>query len=179
MRIAVIADTHFPRRGSVLPEACRARIAGADLLVHAGDLADMAALAHLRGLGPPLVAVHGNVDEPAVRAALPATAEAELNGLRLAVVHDAGPEPGRPRRLRARFPRADVVVFGHSHIPYLLRDGGMTALNPGSPTDRRRQPRHSMAEILLGPAGAPEVRFWDVDPPGGLLPAALVRAPRG
>lgn len=179
MRIAVIADTHLPRRGSVLPEACRVRIAGADLLVHAGDLADMAALAHLRGLGPPLVAVHGNVDEPEVRAALPATAEADLDGLRLAVVHDAGPEPGRPRSLRARFPRADVVVFGHSHVPYLARHGGMTALNPGSPTDRRRQPRHSMAEILIDPSGAPQARFWDLDPPGGRLAPELVRAPRG
>ncbi|MEW6581765.1 MAG: metallophosphoesterase family protein [Actinomycetota bacterium] len=183
-RVAVVSDTHFPRRGTRLPDACRAAIAGADLLIHAGDLADAAALAHLRSLGPPLVAVHGNADDAAVRAALPATAEVDAGGLTIGVVHDAGPQVGRRERLRARFPGADLVVFGHSHIPLLdVAEDGFLILNPGSATDRRRQPRHTMAEILIHGTRPPRIRFLAVDAPAGPLPDGLVRggphAPRG
>lgn len=180
MRIALVSDTHFPSRGRVLPEACAGRLRAADAIVHAGDLADAATLAHLRALGPPLVAVHGNIDEPTVRAALPARAEVELEGLRVAVVHDAGPEAGRLRRLRARFPEADVVVFGHSHIPFHgVGPDGLVALNPGSPTDRRRQPRHSMAELDVVAGAIRAVRFLAVDDPPGPLAPELVRPGRG
>lgn len=171
MRIAVISDTHLPGRGRVLPPACLARLRDADLIVHAGDWSDAATLALVRGIGP-LVAVHGNVEEPAVRAALPRTAEVEVGGLILGVVHDAGPEAGRRERLRRRFPGAGAVVFGHSHIP--LHDtapDGFFILNPGSPTDRRRAPRHSMAEILLEEGRPPVVRFWAVDDSAGPLEA--------
>ncbi len=176
MRVAVVSDTHLPRRGSgELPPACRAALVGADLIVHAGDLADLAALAMLRAIGPPLVAVHGNADQPAVRAALPATAAVDLPGLRLAVTHDGGAEAGRLARLRRRFPEAGAVVFGHSHVPLLARGEGFLILNPGSPTDRRRQPRHSMAELLVEEDRPPEVRFLAVDDPAGPLPPELVR----
>ena len=173
MRVCLISDTHGPRRGP-LPPACTARLAAADLIIHAGDLSDMATLGRVRGFGVPVVAVRGNVEEPAVRAALPATAEVRVEGLTIGVVHDAGPADGRLARLRNRFPGVDIVVFGHSHIPLLEEGDGFAILNPGSPTDRRRQPRHTMAEL--------EVRgrewrasFMAVDEPAGPLDPALVR----
>ncbi len=174
MRIALIADTHGPRRGPP-PPACTRRLAAADLIIHAGDHSDLATLALVRGFGVPVVAVRGNVEEPAVRAALPETAEVTAGGLTIGVVHDAGPAEGRPARLRRRFPGADIVVFGHSHIPLHTTDGsGFRIINPGSPTDRRRQPRCSMAELEIGPAGV-RVRFWAVDDPAGPLDPGLVR----
>jgi len=171
-----MSDTHLPRRGRrALPSVCVAEASSADLLVHAGDLADLETLRILAALGPPLVAVHGNADAPAVRTALPATAEVEAGGLRLAVVHDGGPRVGRVQRLRRRFPGADLVIFGHSHAPLLERAAdGFLILNPGSPTDRRREPRHSMAVIDAVPGGAPEVRFLAVDEPVGPLPVEMI-----
>lgn len=176
MRIAVISDTHMPSRARMLPPACLERLRLADLIIHAGDWSDAATLAMVRGIGPPLVAVYGNVEEPAVRAALPATAEAEAMGLRIGVVHNGGPEAGRRERLRRRFPGAAGVVFGHSHIPlHEVVPDGFFILNPGSPTDRRRSPRHSMAEIELADGRPPAVRFFAVDDPPGPLPADMVR----
>ncbi len=175
MRIAVISDTHLPRRGA-LPPGCLARLRAADAIVHAGDWSDAGTLAVVRSLGPPLVAVHGNVEEREVRAALPPAAEMEAAGLRIGVVHDAGPEAGRLERMRRRFPGAAGVVFGHSHIPlHQTAPDGFFILNPGSPTDRRRAPRHSMAELELRPGAPPRVAFWCVDAPEGPLDPALVR----
>ena len=179
MRVAVISDTHMPGRGRWLPGACLARLRQADLIVHAGDWSDMATLGLVRGIGPPVVAVHGNVEEPAVRAALPATAEVEIGGLRIGVVHNGGPEVGRLDRLRKRFPGVGGVIFGHSHIPlYEVAEDGFFILNPGSPTDRRRSPRHSMAEILVASGSRPVVVLCAVDEPAGPLPAELVRGVR-
>jgi putative phosphoesterase len=173
--IAVIADTHFPRRGPSLPEAVVERLRAADLIVHAGDWSDMRTVRMVRGIGPPLVTVQGNVEEPAVRQALPRTAEAEIAGLRIGVVHDGGQAAGRIGRLRRRFPAVDLVIFGHSHIPlYDVADDGFMILNPGSPTERRRAPRHTMAEITVSPGGPPQVTFHAVDDPVGPLPADLV-----
>ena len=173
--IAVISDTHFPRRGPSLPGAVLERLRVADLIVHAGDWSDMATVRMVRAIGPPLVTVQGNVEEPAVRAALPRTAEAEIAGLRIGVVHDGGQAAGRLERLRRRFPSADLVVFGHSHIPlYDVAADGFMILNPGSPTDRRRQPRHTMAEIAVSAGGPPQVTFLAVDHPVGPLPADLL-----
>jgi len=166
-RIGVISDTHMPRRARVLPPECRERLARADLVIHAGDHVDAAALADLRAIGPPVVTVHGNVDGDDLRAALPATAEVEAGGLRIAVIHDAGPAAGRLARMRRRFPAADLVVFGHSHIPLLEREGGFAILNPGSPTDRRRQPRHTMAWIETVPGRPPDIAILPLDDPGG------------
>ena len=175
MLIAVISDTHMPRQGLVLPPACVARLRAADLILHAGDWSSMDAVAMVRGIGPPVVGVRGNVEEPAVRAALPATSEADVGGVRIGVVHDGGPGAGRPSRLRRRFPGADAVVFGHSHIPWHEVAGdGFLVLNPGSPTERRRSARHSMAEIEVDGGRIAAVAFWAVDEPAGPLDPELV-----
>jgi putative phosphoesterase len=144
MVLAVISDTHLPRGARRLPDACLERLRSADAIVHAGDVSTAQVLAELRALGPPLTAVHGNVDEPALRALLPAATELRVGGLALGVVHDAGPAAGRVRRLRDRFPDAAAVIFGHSHIPLHQREDGFQIFNPGSPTDRRRQAGHTM-----------------------------------
>jgi uncharacterized protein len=176
MRVAIISDTHFPGRGTVLPEACLEAIARAELVIHAGDLADMPTLRMLRALGPPLVAVHGNADDAAVRAELPASARIDLPDLALVVVHNGGPEAGRLARMRGKYPDVAGVVFGHSHIPlHQVADDGFFILNPGSATDRRRQPRHSMVELTLGSGVAPRIAFLAVDEPAGPLPPELVR----
>ncbi len=140
MDIAIISDTHMPRGRRRLPEDCVARLRAADLIVHAGDLMTLSVLEALRELGE-VVAVYGNVDDAGVRAELPETVAFDAGGARIAVIHDAGPARGRIARLRARFPDADAVIFGHSHIPLHERDGdGFQIFNPGSPTERRRSP---------------------------------------
>lgn len=175
----MISDTHMPGRGRMLPEACLARLRAADLIVHAGDWSDMAAVGLVRGLGPPLAGVRGNVEDAAVRAALPATAEVEVGRMRIGVVHDAGPEAGRLERLRRRFPGCRAVIFGHSHIPlHETAADGFWILNPGSPTDRRRAPRHTMAEIAITPGAPAAVAFLAVDEPAGPLAPELVRGSR-
>lgn len=177
MRIALLGDTHFPRRGSVLPEACLAVCRAADVIVHTGDLADVDCLSRLQSIGPPVVAVSGNADDPSVKAVLPVTTEVELPGARrLGVMHNGGPEKGRLERLRGRFPGCDAVAFGHSHIPLCARaPDGFMIVNPGSATDRRRQPRHSMAVLDVGPDGPLAVRFVDLDGGGTELSADLIR----
>jgi uncharacterized protein len=149
VEIAIISDTHVPRGARALPAACVERLRAADLIVHAGDFSTAQILGELRSYGP-LVGVRGNVDESEVRAALPESAVVRAGECRIAVLHDAGPAAGRVQRLRARFPGADAVIFGHSHIPLLERDGGFQIFNPGSPTDRRRQPRHTMGVCRAG-----------------------------
>jgi putative phosphoesterase len=145
MVIAIIADTHLPRGERRLPQPCLARLRAADLILHAGDISTVVALDELCAIGPAVLAVHGNVDEPALRERLPGELQLEFEGVRLAMTHDAGPAKGRLARLRGRLPEADAVVFGHSHIPlHEADDDGFQIFNPGSPTDRRRQPRHTM-----------------------------------
>jgi uncharacterized protein len=175
-RVAVIADTHLPRRRP-LPPACIEAMRAADLIVHAGDIADEEALEAIGRLGPPVVAVRGNVDEPALRRRLPETAELTLAGLRIGVIHDAGADRGRARRMARRFPDAGLVIFGHSHIPMdRAVPGAPRLLNPGSPTDRRRQARCSMAVVHLPEGGdGPRIEFLAVDDPPGPLGADLVR----
>jgi putative phosphoesterase len=144
VRAAIIADTHLPRGRRALPAGCIERLRSVDLIIHAGDFTAMSVLEQLREYGE-LIAVHGNVDDPDLQAELPAQTELELGGLRIGVIHDAGRRAARLQRLRARFPAADAVVFGHSHLP--LREvaaDGFQIFNPGSPTDRRRAPRHTM-----------------------------------
>jgi uncharacterized protein len=121
-----------------------ARMRSADLIVHAGDISTAEMLSEIEALGPPVVAVHGNTDTEELRSRLPEAHVVELDGIRLAVVHDAGPSKRRLERMRLRFPDAGAVVFGHSHIPLHEERDGFQIFNPGSPTDRRRQPRHTM-----------------------------------
>jgi putative phosphoesterase len=156
VEIAIISDTHMPRGRRRLPEECVARLRAADLIVHAGDLSALSVLHDLQELAE-VVAVHGNVDDTAVRAVLPATATVDAAGARIAVVHDAGPARGRLARLRALFPDAEAVVFGHSHIPLHEREpDGFQIFNPGSPTERRRAPARTMG---LARVHAGAVRF--------------------
>jgi uncharacterized protein len=154
--LAIVADTHLPRGARRLPDECVSRLRDADLIVHAGDFTGPEALAEFEALGPPLVAVHGNVDAPAVVTRLPAEAVFDAEGTRIAVIHDAGPQRGRLARLRRRFPDADAVVFGHSHLPLHERADGFQIFNPGSPTERRRAPSHTMG-IAVAEGG--EVAF--------------------
>jgi uncharacterized protein len=142
--VAIISDTHLPRGSRRLPERCVERLREAELILHAGDISTVVVEQQLGALGPPLLAVHGNVDEPALVERLPPQLELEIDGVRLAMTHDGGPAKGRINRLRKRFPRADAVIFGHSHIPLLEADESFQIFNPGSPTDRRRQPEHTM-----------------------------------
>jgi putative phosphoesterase len=120
----------------------------ADLIVHAGDFSASSVLAELRELGP-VAAVHGNVDGAELRRELPESISLDLDGITLAVIHDAGPAKGRLERLRARFPDADAVVFGHSHMPLHEERDGFQIFNPGSPTERRRAPNRSMGEATV------------------------------
>ena len=150
MEIAIISDTHLPRGSRTLPGACVDRLVAADLIVHAGDFSRIEILEQLRTYGP-VTAVFGNTDDVLLRAALPEAATVGAGDHRLAVLHDAGPSKARLRRLQARFPHADAVVFGHSHIPLHERaEGGFQIFNPGSPTDRRGQPRHTMGMCHAG-----------------------------
>jgi putative phosphoesterase len=143
--IAIISDTHLPRGNRRLPAECVSRLRAADLIIHAGDLSAASVLEQLRGIGE-VAAVHGNVDDAAVRALLPSRLELTVGDIRLGVVHDAGAATGRLERLRRSFIEANAVIFGHSHIPLLERDPatGFQIFNPGSPTDKRRQPRYTM-----------------------------------
>jgi uncharacterized protein len=142
--VAIIADTHLPRGARRIPDVCLERMRAADLVIHAGDVSTADVLAEIDSLGPPVVAVHGNIDTEELRSRLPEARVVEADGARIAVVHDAGPSHGRLERMRLRFPDADAVVFGHSHIPLHEERDGFQIFNPGSPTDRRRQPRHTM-----------------------------------
>jgi uncharacterized protein len=144
LQIAVISDTHLPRGSRRLPDECVDRLRAADLILHAGDLMRLPVLEQLESYGP-VVAVCGNVDDGEVRAALPEVASVDAGAVTIGLVHDAGPSKGRLARLRRRFPDADAVVFGHSHIPLHERaPDGFQIFNPGSPTERRRAPRHTM-----------------------------------
>ena len=145
MRVAVISDTHLPRGARRIPDACTARLREADAIVHAGDFTTPAVIDELLDLGRPLHAVAGNIDVPALHARLPARLEVDLGGVAVGLIHDAGPAARRLERMRAQFPACAAVVFGHSHIPLHEIDAdGFQIFNPGSPTDRRRQPRHTM-----------------------------------
>jgi uncharacterized protein len=159
--IAVIADTHMPRGNRRLPERCVELIAAAEAVIHAGDFFAVSALEEVQALCPVVHAVHGNVDEEALRRSLPAELEIELDRVaKVAVTHDAGPAKGRLARLRRRFPDTDAVVFGHSHLPLHETESGFQIFNPGSPTERRRAPRPSMGLINYGRSGLAFEHVW-------------------
>ena len=153
MLLALISDTHLPGGSRRLPDDCRRRLAAADMILHAGDVVSASTLAEIELIGPPVVAVHGNQDDAELCRQLPLERTVEVAGRRIGIVHDAGPAAGRLKRMRGRFPDADAVVFGHSHLPLHEQDDGFQIFNPGSPTDRRRQPRHTMGRARTGPGG--------------------------
>ncbi|WKU05135.1 metallophosphoesterase [Micromonospora sp. HUAS LYJ1] len=153
MRLLMIADTHLPRRARELPDEVWTAVDAADVVLHAGDWVEVDLLDRLADRARRLVGVYGNNDGPDLRARLPEVAEVELAGLRVAVVHETGPKTGREQRCAARFPGRDLLVFGHSHIPWdSVAPGGLRLLNPGSPTDRRAQPyaTYLTAEVAAG-----------------------------
>ena len=164
MRIGVVSDTHGPRFWKRCPPALAAHLEDVDLILHAGDVCVPGVLDELAGFAPVRV-VLGNNDGPDVAAwGAPETLEIELAGLRVAMIHDSGPKTNRLARMRRRFPAADLVVFGHSHIPMDVANDGFRIFNPGSPTDRRRQP--------FGTMGLLEVAD------GRLVSARIVELPR-
>jgi putative phosphoesterase len=141
VKLLMLSDTHVPKRARALPPQVLAAVDEADVVIHAGDWVDEATLDLLEGRAQRLIGVWGNNDGPALRRRLPEVARVRLGGLRIAVVHETGPAPGRELRCERDFPDTDVLVFGHSHIPWdTVSPGGLRLLNPGSPTERRRQP---------------------------------------
>ena len=141
LQLTIVSDTHLPRRAKQLPDEVWAAVEAADVVVHAGDWVDEALLDAFEQRSRRLVGVFGNNDPAPLRARLPEVAEVELEGLRVAVVHETGPAAGREARCATVFQEADLLVFGHSHIPWdSVAGSGLRLLNPGSPTDRRRQP---------------------------------------
>lgn len=159
MRVVVLSDTHAPRRWRTCPPAVAASLRPADLILHAGDVCTASVLTELAGYAP-VTAVVGNNDDASVAewGAAP-TAELDLDGLRVAMVHDSGATAGRMARLRRRFPRADLVVFGHSHIPLDESAPGLRIFNPGSPTDRRRQPHGTLGVLEIDSGRLVEARI--------------------
>ncbi|HYN30892.1 MAG TPA: metallophosphoesterase [Dermatophilaceae bacterium] len=140
LRVLALADTHLPKRGPDLPAWLWTEVGRADVVVHAGDWTSPALLDALEAGSRALVGVWGNNDGPELRARLPEVARVTLGGVRVAVVHETGRAKGREERMRVAFPDVDLLVFGHSHIPWDTTHSGLRLLNPGSPTDRRAQP---------------------------------------
>jgi hypothetical protein len=146
----VIADTHLPRGSRVLPQECLDALARADLILHAGDVTAAPVLELLREFAP-VHAVHGNMDDPELRAALPEQLVVEVDGSRIGMVHIPGPAAGRAERLVERFRGCDAVVYGHTHVPEARQQDGIWILNPGSPTERRRAPNRSLLMLEIAP----------------------------
>ncbi|MFJ9864017.1 metallophosphoesterase family protein [Streptomyces sp. NPDC101165] len=158
MRLLLMSDTHLPKRAERLPAQLLAELPHADVVFHAGDWVDTATLDLLESRSRRLIGVYGNNDGPELRARLPEVAYAELGGLRFGVVHETGAAQGREARCAARFPDLDVLVFGHSHIPWdTVAPGGLRLLNPGSPTDRRRQPHCTYLTATLADGALTDV----------------------
>jgi hypothetical protein len=160
-RIGVISDTHIPSRAKSIPEAALDLFANVDLILHAGDLSTIAALDPLQTFAP-VYTVYGNVESDDVMAALPAKREIEVGGCVIGMIHTLGQRKTYAATARSEFPEARVVVFGHSHIPLVEESAGLLLLNPGSATDRRRQPTCTVAILTIGEDGAPHARLYDL-----------------
>lgn len=163
MRVAVLSDTHAPRRWSSCPPRVAEQLRNADLILHAGDVCTAAVLTELAQYAQ-VLAVIGNNDRPDVAAwGAEPTIELDIDGLPVAMIHDSGPAAGRLRRMRRAFPGASLVVFGHSHIPLdEADDDGLRIFNPGSPTDRRRQPHGTLGMLRIDSGRLVEARFVEV-----------------
>jgi uncharacterized protein len=150
VRLVLTADTHLPRRARTLPDELWRAVDAADLVVHAGDWVAPGLLDELEARSARLLAVHGNNDGPELRRRLPEVARATVEGVRVAVVHETGDANGREARCERAYPDVDLLVFGHSHIPWdTTTPRGLRLLNPGSPTDRRRQPDCTYLTLTL------------------------------
>jgi uncharacterized protein len=159
------SDTHVPKRARDVPHALWVAIDDADVVVHAGDWVDVALLDRFEERSRRLVAVYGNNDHGPFRQRLPEIARADIEGIRFAVIHETGDAKGREARCAARFPDADVLVFGHSHIPWdSTAATGLRLLNPGSPTDRRRQPHGTFVTAVAADGALRDVVFHAVPP---------------
>ncbi|WP_219415157.1 metallophosphoesterase family protein [Pseudonocardia nigra] len=166
MHLLLISDTHLPVRAKDLPAPVWAAVDAADVVVHAGDWVSVELLDALEARSRRLVGVFGNNDGPQLRGRLPEVARVELEGVRLAVVHETGAKAGRERRCAADYPDADVLVFGHSHIPWdTTAPNGLRLLNPGSPTDRRRQPTFTWMTAEVADGALTAVELHHLDPP--------------
>jgi putative phosphoesterase len=148
-RVAIISDTHLPRGARRLPAECTRLLAGADLILHGGDFVSAEILEELRALGPPVEGVYGNMDEAALKELLPRERVVEVGEAQIGMVHIPGPAAGREARLAARFPDCHAVVYGHTHVPQVERFQHLWILNPGSPTERRTAPVHSMLVLQV------------------------------
>jgi putative phosphoesterase len=165
VRLLLMSDTHLPKRAKELPARLLAELPLADVVIHAGDWVDTATLDLLEDRSARLIGVYGNNDGPDLRTRLPEIARAELGGLRFGVVHETGAAQGRERRCAERFPDLDVLVFGHSHIPWdTTTDTGLRLLNPGSPTDRRRQPHCTYLTAVVADGALTDVRLHRLPP---------------
>ncbi len=165
VRVLLMSDTHLPTRAKDLPTELWAAVDDADLVVHAGDWLDEAALDALEARSRRLLACWGNNDGDALRARLPEVARERIEGVRVAVVHETGQKQRREERMRAAYPDVDLLVFGHSHIPWDTTHDGLRLLNPGSPTDRRRQPDFTWMTLRLADGGIHDVVLHRLPPP--------------
>jgi putative phosphoesterase len=163
LNLLLLADTHVPKRAKALPAQVWSAVERADVVFHAGDWVTVELLDELRQRSRSLVGVYGNNDGPELRQRLPETAAITLEGVRFAMVHETGQAQGREARCEALYPDADVLVFGHSHIPWdTTAAGGLRLLNPGSPTDRRRQPACTYMTAGVDSGALTDVRLVEV-----------------
>ena len=176
MRLLLNSDPHLPRRARALPDEVWRAVDAADVVFHAGDWVEEPLLDDLAERSRRLVAVYGNNDGPELRRRLPEVAEVKIEGVRFAVVHETGAAAGRERRCAERFPDADVLVFGHSHIPWdTTAPNGLRLLNPGSPTDRRKEPYCTYMTATVNRAGLGDVALHRL--PRTAAPGATRRQP--
>lgn len=167
-QLLLMADTHLPKRARDLPALLWEEVERADVVVHAGDWVDVALLDELEARSRRLVGVYGNNDHGVLRERLPEVARVEIEGVRIGVVHETGDRTGRERRCAAAYPDLDVLVFGHSHIPWdTTADSGLRLLNPGSPTDRRRQPHCTYMTVTADGGTLDEVVLHRLPPRTG------------
>ncbi|GAB13401.1 hypothetical protein ARGLB_038_00080 [Arthrobacter globiformis NBRC 12137] len=163
LRLVFVADTHVPKRARALPEQVWAAVDDADVVFHAGDWVSTDLLDEFERRSTRLIGVYGNNDGDALRRRLPETATVTLDGVRFSMIHETGQAKGREQRCEALFPDADVLVFGHSHIPWdTVAPGGLRLLNPGSPTDRRRQPVCTYMTAVVASGSFGDVQLVEV-----------------
>nr|WP_253662789.1 metallophosphoesterase [Williamsia maris] len=163
MRVVLTSDTHLPKRAKVLPDELLVAIDDADVVIHAGDWVDLATFELLDARSERLIACWGNNDGPELRAQMPERADVTIDGLRITVTHETGVSTGRDHRMSLAYPDTDILVFGHSHIPWdTTTDTGLRLLNPGSPTDRRRQPHCTYMTTTIADGVLGDVRLHEL-----------------